>query len=75
MFILAAFLTAQIGLLNLVPWPGLDGGRLIFVVVELLTRRRVPPRREAAFHFVGIVVLLTLVLFITVGDVQRIAGT
>ena len=73
-FILAAFLTAQIGLLNLVPWPGLDGGRLIFVLVELLTGRRVPPRREAAFHFVGIMVLLTLVLFITVGDVQRIAG-
>ena len=73
-FILAAFLTAQIGLLNLAPWPGLDGGRLIFVVVELLTGRRVPPRREAAFHFVGIVVLLTLVIFITVGDVQRIAG-
>ena len=73
-FILAAFLTAQIGLLNLVPWPGLDGGRLIFVLVELLTGRRVPPHREAAFHFVGIMVLLTLVLFITVGDVQRIAG-
>jgi len=73
-FVLAAFLTAQIGLLNLLPWPGLDGGRLIFALVELLTGRRVPPRREAAFHFVGIVVLLTLVLFITVGDVQRIAG-
>ena len=74
-FILAAFLSAQIGLLNLMPWPGLDGGRLIFVLFELLTGRRVPPRREAAFHFVGIVVLLTLVVFITVGDVQRIAGT
>ena len=73
-FILAAFLTAQIGLLNLAPWPGLDGGRLIFVAVELLTGRRVPPQREAAFHFVGVVVLLTLVLVITVGDVQRIAG-
>ena len=73
-FILAAFLTAQIGLLNLAPWPGLDGGRLVFVVVELVTGRRVPPRREAVFHFVGVVVLLTLVLFITVGDVQRMAG-
>ena len=73
-FILAGFLTTQIGLLNLAPWPGLDGGRLIFVVVEMLTGRRVPPQREAAFHFVGIVVLLTLVIFITVGDVQRIAG-
>lgn len=73
-FILAAFLTAQIGLLNLAPWPGLDGGRLVFVLVELLSGRRVPPRREAVVHFVGIMVLLTLVLFITVGDVQRIAG-
>ena len=44
------------------------------MLVELLTGRRVPPHREAAFHFVGIMVLLTLVLFITVGDVQRIAG-
>lgn len=73
-FILAAFLTAQIGLINLAPWPGLDGGRLIFVLVELLSGRRVPPRREAVVHFLGIMLLLTLVLFITVGDVQRIAG-
>lgn len=73
-FILAAFLTAQIGLLNLAPWPGLDGGRLVFVGIELLIGRRVPPKHEAAFHFAGILVLLTLAIAVTIGDVQRIAG-
>ena len=73
-FVLAAFLTAQIGLLNLAPWPGLDGGRLVFVGIELLTGHRIPPKREAALHFAGILVLLTLAIAITIGDVQRVAG-
>jgi regulator of sigma E protease len=73
-FFLAALLSAQIGLINLLPWPGLDGGRLVFVAFEWLTGRRLPPRREAAFHFVGIMLLLTLAVLITVGDVQRLVG-
>ena len=73
-FFLAALLSAQIGLINLLPWPGLDGGRLVFVTFEWLTGRRLPPRREAAFHFVGIMLLLTLAVLITVGDVQRLTG-
>ncbi len=74
-FYLAAFLTAQIGLINLLPWPGLDGGRLVFVGFEWLTGRRLAARREAAFHLVGILLLLTLVVVITVGDVQRLLGS
>ncbi len=73
-FILAGFLTAQIGLFNLAPWPGLDGGRLVFVGFELLTRRRPPQHFEAVCHVVGIVLLLMLVAAITVGDVQRAVG-
>jgi len=73
-FILAAFLTAQIGLLNLLPWPGLDGGRLIFVAIEIITGRRVPPHREAAFHLAGIMLLLILVVAITIGDLQRLGS-
>ena len=73
-FILAAFLTAQIGLLNLLPWPGLDGGRLIFVAIEIITGRRVPPHREVAFHLVGIMLLLVLVVAITIGDLQRLGS-
>jgi len=73
-FFLAGLLSAQIGLINLIPWPGLDGGRLAFVGLEAITRRRLPPRREAAFHFAGIVLLLTLAVIISIGDVQRLVG-
>ena len=73
-FILAAFLTAQIGLLNLLPWPGLDGGRLIFVAIEIIFGRRVPPDREVAFHLIGIMLLLILVVAITIGDLQRLGS-
>ena len=72
---LGALLSAQIGLINLFPWPGLDGGRLVFVGFEWLTGRRLSPRREAAFHFVGIMLLLTLAVFVTIGDVQRLVGS
>lgn len=71
---LGAILSAQIGLINLLPWPGLDGGRLVFVGFEWLTGRRLNPRREAAFHFVGIMLLMALAVVITVSDVQRLAG-
>ncbi len=71
-FFLAALLTAQIGLLNLLPWPGLDGGRLVFVAVEGLTGRRLSPRREAAANFVGMMLLLSLALVLTVNDIQRL---
>ena len=71
---LGALLSAQIGLINLLPWPGLDGGRLVFVGFEWLTGRRLNPRREAAFHFVGIMLLMALAVVITVSDVQRLAG-
>lgn len=71
---LGAILSAQIGLINLLPWPGLDGGRLVFVGFEWLTGRRLNPRREAAFHFVGIMLLMALAVVVTVSDVQRLAG-
>ena len=71
---LGALLSAQIGLINLFPWPGLDGGRLVFVGFEWLTGRRLSPRREAAFHFIGIMVLMALAVVVTVSDVQRLAG-
>ncbi len=71
-FFLAALLTAQIGLINLVPWPGLDGGRLVFVAIEGLTGRRLSPRREAAANFVGVMLLLSLAVVLTVSDIQRL---
>jgi regulator of sigma E protease len=54
----------------MLPIPALDGGRLFFVILEWVRRgRRVPPEREAAYHFVGIVVLLTLMVIISLNDI------
>lgn len=71
----AAFLSAQVGILNMLPFPGLDGGRLVFVILEAIRRgKRVPPEREGLVHIVGLAILLGLVLIVSYFDVLRIAS-
>lgn len=60
--------SAGLSIANLLPLPALDGGRLLFVAIEALRGRRVAPEREAAIHFVGLVVLLMLMVLISVND-------
>lgn len=62
----AAILSANLGLINLFPIPGLDGGRLLFVGAEAVRGRRVEPTREAIVHALGIGFVLLLMLGITV---------
>lgn len=70
---LAALLSFNLGVINILPLPMLDGGRIAFVVVEIARRgRRIAPEKEAIVHLVGLVVILTLAAFITVLDVQRL---
>ena len=72
---IAFILSLNLGLLNLLPLPALDGGRLIFVIVEVLRRgKRVAPEREGVVHFVGLVVLLTLMFAIAFVDVNRVVS-
>lgn len=59
---------------NLLPIPGLDGGRLLFVLIEAIRGRRIDPRREGLVHLVGMVMLLTLVLFISYRDLVAPLG-
>ncbi|MBI2323298.1 MAG: site-2 protease family protein [Chloroflexi bacterium] len=54
---------------NLLPIPGLDGGRLLFVLIEALRGRRIDPRREGLVHLVGMILLMSLVLFISYRDI------
>lgn len=68
-FVLTGMFSAGLSVANMLPIPALDGGRLFFVLLEWLRGRRVPPEREAAFHFVGIVVLLTLMVIISLNDI------
>ena len=60
-------------MLNLLPLPALDGGRLAFIVVEIARRgKRVAPEREGLVHVVGLMVLLTLMFVIAFVDINRI---
>ncbi|MGQ9683254.1 MAG: M50 family metallopeptidase [Anaerolineae bacterium] len=69
-----AFLSVNLFIINLLPIPALDGGRLVFVGLELLRGGRcVDPQKEGVVHFVGIVLLLALFLVISYFDVQRLA--
>lgn len=66
------FITVNLGVFNLLPLPALDGGRLFFLIVELVTRRRVNPKYEGMIHAVGLVLLLGLVLVVSIQDVARL---
>jgi regulator of sigma E protease len=70
---LAALLSINLAVLNILPLPMLDGGRIFFVVVEMIRGgRRIAPEREALVHFIGFVVLISFVILISVFDVMRI---
>ncbi len=60
--------SAGLAIANMLPLPALDGGRLLFVAIEAIRGRRVPPEREGLIHFVGMVVLLSLMVAISFYD-------
>ncbi|UCC75868.1 MAG: site-2 protease family protein [Anaerolineales bacterium] len=66
---LTAALSAALAATNLLPLPGLDGGRLLFVAVEALRGKRLDPRKENFVHFVGIVFMLVVILIVTYYDI------
>lgn len=72
LFLLCAFLTINLGIFNLLPLPALDGGRLAFILIEMVVRRPVPAKWEAWVHGIGIVLLLALMAFITLKDLYRL---
>jgi regulator of sigma E protease len=67
---LSAVLSAALAVTNLLPLPALDGGRLLFILIEAIRGRRISPEREGMIHMVGFMVLLGLMLFITVRDLS-----
>ncbi|HEX2696110.1 MAG TPA: site-2 protease family protein, partial [Anaerolineales bacterium] len=65
---LIGILTISLGVLNLFPFPALDGGRIIFVLPELIFRRRVPPNLENVINAVGMALLLAFMVYVNVMD-------
>lgn len=73
-FIFIGSISFIIGIANLLPIPGLDGGRLLFIVVELARRRPVNQAIEARIHIGGLIALLALMLIVGMHDIARIAA-
>jgi len=66
-----AILSASLGILNLLPIPALDGGRIAFVLLSWVRRRNLDPELEGVIHMIGMAVLLVLILVISYQDVVR----
>ncbi len=72
-FELVAFLSISLGIINILPIPALDGGKLVFVVIEWIRGgKRVSPRKEGLVHLVGFAVLIGLILVVSFFDISRI---
>ena len=71
---LLCVLSMNLGVVNLLPLPALDGGRLVFILFEMIFRKKVPAKYEAAVHFVGIVLLLGLMVLVTFKDIAKLFG-
>ena len=68
-----ALISINLGIFNLLPFPGLDGGRLVFVFLEWIRRgKRISPQKEGLVHLIGFVALIVLILVISYFDVARI---
>jgi len=69
---LCALITINLGIFNLFPLPALDGGRIVFLVIEWIRGKPLKPEYEGYVHFVGIVLLMLLMVFITYKDIMRL---
>ena len=68
-----AFLSIQLAIFNLLPFPGLDGGRLAFIALEALRGgKRVTPEKEGLIHLVGLAILIGLMLIVSYQDIARL---
>ncbi len=65
-------LSVNLAVLNVLPFPPLDGGRIAVVVMEAVRRRRLPAEREALIYLAGFAVLIALVILISIQDIQRL---
>lgn len=69
---LAAFISINLGFMNLLPIPALDGSKLVFLIIEAIRGKAIPIEKEGFVHFVGFVLLITLMIFITYKDILRL---
>lgn len=67
-----ALITINVGVFNLLPLPALDGGRLLFLIIEGVTRKRIPAKYEGIVHFIGLLLLFLLMIVVTFSDIRKL---
>ncbi|MBR3577057.1 MAG: site-2 protease family protein [Clostridia bacterium] len=72
LFNIFAMLSVNVGLFNLIPFPALDGGRIFFLLIEMIRRKPIPPEKEGMVHFIGLILLLILMVFVTSSDIYKL---
>ena len=69
---MSSLITINVGIFNLLPIPGLDGGRLLFCLIELIRRKPVKPEHEGYVHLAGMLLLFGIMIFATYNDIARL---
>lgn len=71
---LTMLISVSLGIMNILPFPALDGGRLVFLIVEVFRGKPVPPEKEGMVHFVGLVFFMILMVVVLFNDIANIVG-
>ena len=70
--ILIALLSVNVGILNLIPFPAFDGGRILFLIIEKLRGKPIKAETENLIHNIGFFLLLALLVYVTFNDILRL---
>ena len=69
---LVAYLSMNVGVINLIPFPAFDGGRILFLIIEKITKKKIPPKVENMVNTIGFLAIIGLMIFVTFNDILRL---
>lgn len=69
---MAILLSANLGVMNLLPLPALDGGRLVFFIIEAIRGKRIDPQKEGMVHYIGLILLMVLMVVVMGNDIRKL---
>ena len=69
---LVAYLSMNVGVINLIPFPAFDGGRVLFLIIEKIRRKPIKAKTEGMINSIGFILLMLLMVFVTISDVIKL---
>ena len=71
---LTIIISVNLGIMNLLPIPGLDGGRILFLIIEAIRRKPIKPEHEGIVNLIGLALVMLLIIAVTFNDILRLIG-